>query len=123
MVNGYDMSAVEEVKNRMIPDEYIQELSAFFKVFGEENRTRILYALSIREMCVNDLVTLLGMSQSSVSHQLQILRAHGQVKFRKEGRNVFYSLDDKHVVDVFQEALQHIVHRLKEKKEAENAKA
>ena len=54
MVNEYDMSAVEEVKNRMIPDEYIQELSAFFKVFGEENRTRILYALSIREMCVND---------------------------------------------------------------------
>lgn len=121
MVNEHDMSAVEEVKNRMIPDEYIRELSSFFKVFGEENRTRILYALSIREMCVNDLVVLLGMSQSSVSHQLQILRAHGQVKFRKEGRNVYYSLDDKHVVDVFQEALQHIVHRLKEKKEAENA--
>lgn len=114
------LSAIEDVRAHMVPEKYLMALADFFKVLGDENRIKILFALSIREMCVNDLVELLGMSQSSVSHQLQTLRANAQVKRRKEGRNVIYSLDDEHVVDIFNEALTHVVHKLSE---AENAEA
>lgn len=94
----------------------VREMAKFYKVLGDETRLRILYALSQREMCVTDLVDALDMSQSSVSHQLRILRDNGQVRTRRNGRNIFYSLDDKHVLDIFQEALQHISHRMAEGK-------
>lgn len=95
---------------------YVREMAKFYKVLGDETRLKILYALSRREMCVTDLVDALGMSQSSVSHQLRILRDNGQVRTRRDGRNIYYSIDDKHVVDIFQEALQHIIHRMEEGK-------
>lgn len=112
MNEGHNLTPVEDVRAHMVPESYLVALADFFKVLGDENRIKILFALSIREMCVGDLVELLGMSQSSVSHQLGTLRDNAQVKRRKEGRNVIYSLDDKHVVDIFNEALTHVVHHL-----------
>ena len=74
----------------------------------------MIFALSKREMCVNDIEAALGISQSLVSHQLKLLKLEGQVKSRREGKNVYYSLDDQHVVDIFEEALKHIMHRMEE---------
>jgi DNA-binding transcriptional ArsR family regulator len=99
-----------------INEVYVREMAKFYKVLGDETRLKILYALSQKERCVSDLVDILDMSQSSVSHQLRILRDNGQVRTRRDGRNIYYSLDDQHVLDIFQEALQHIVHRMEEGK-------
>jgi DNA-binding transcriptional ArsR family regulator len=99
-----------------INEVYVREMAKFYKVLGDETRLKILYALSQKERCVSDLVDILDMSQSSVSHQLRILRDNGQVRTRRDGRNIYYSLDDQHVLDIFQEALQHIVHRMQEGK-------
>ena len=92
----------------------VSKLSSFFKVIGDETRVRIIYALSQGEMCVGDISEILGISQSAVSHQLKQLRMEGQVKTRREGKNIYYSLDDEHVVDILNQALKHIKHKLKE---------
>ena len=91
----------------------VSKLSSFFKVIGDETRVRIIYALSQGEMCVGDISEILGISQSAVSHQLKQLRMEGQVKTRREGKNIYYSLDDEHVVDILNQALKHIKHKLK----------
>ena len=111
---NYNEEAVTCVKNEMIPDEYVTKLASFFKSVSEENRVRMIFALSKREMCVYDIAAALGISQSLVSHQLKLLKLEGQVKSRREGKNVYYSLDDQHVVDIFEEALKHIMHRMEE---------
>lgn len=111
---SFNENKVETVKQDMIPEEYITRLASFFKSIGEENRVRIIYALSIQEMCVNDIAVALGISQSLVSHQLRLLKLEGQVKSRREGKNIYYSLDDEHVVEIFEEALKHIKHRIED---------
>lgn len=111
---SFNEKTVETVKQNMIPDEYITRLASFFKSVGEENRVRIIYALSIQEMCVNDIAVAVGISQSLVSHQLKLLKLEGQVKSRREGKNIYYSLDDEHVVEIFEEALKHIKHRIED---------
>lgn len=116
---SYNEEVVERVKRDIIPDEYVTKLASFFKSVGEENRVRIIYALSLNEMCVSDLAVALGISQSLVSHQLKLLKLEGQVKSRREGKNVYYSLDDEHVVEIFEEALKHISHRIEEGKKGE----
>lgn len=116
---SYNEEVVERVKREIIPDEYVTKLASFFKSVGEENRVRIIYALSLNEMCVSDLAVALGISQSLVSHQLKLLKLEGQVKSRREGKNVYYSLDDEHVVEIFEEALKHIRHRIEEGKKGE----
>ncbi len=94
---------------RGLPSEAdIEDLSAFFKVFGDPTRLRIIYYLSCTELCVFDLSALVGMQQSAISHQLKILRLHRLVKSRREGTMVFYSLDDRHVNDLYATALAHI---------------
>lgn len=121
----YDDGNVERAKRDMIPDEYVAKLASFFKSVGEETRVRIIYALSINEMCVSDIAAVLGVSQSLVSHQLKLLKLEGQVKSRREGKNIYYSLDDEHVVEIFEEALKHIRHRIEDVKkggESDNEK-
>lgn len=103
-------STLDEVRGQMLPDEYAEDMASFLKVFGDTTRLRILSALSIREMCVTDLVELLDMTQSSISHQLRLLKLHRLVKSRKDGRNVYYSLDDQHVVSIFEQSFEHIKH-------------
>ena len=83
------------------------ELADFFKVFGDSTRIRILWALSEAEMCVCDLGLLLGITDSAISHQLRTLRQTKLVKYRKEGKNVFYSLDDEHIKQILETGLEH----------------
>ena len=91
--------------------EYIFDIADFFKVFGDATRIRILYLLSQHELCVGDLAEMLDMTQSAVSHQLRVLRQNDLVKTRKEGKSVWYSLDDDHVKTVLEQGMQHIGHK------------
>lgn len=100
---------VAEVRENMPPEEQLFNLAEFFKVFGDTTRIRILYTLFQSEMCVCDIAHLLDMSQSAISHQLRVLKNAKLVKFRKEGRVVYYSLDDDHVKAIFDQGYQHIL--------------
>jgi len=102
---------VEKVKEKGLTSEEIFGLSEIFKALGDPTRLRIFMALSQEELCVCDLVEVLEMTQSAVSHQLRALRDLRLVKFRKEGKNVFYSLDDEHIINLFAQGLAHIRHK------------
>ncbi len=102
---------VERVRRSMPIEEDLFTLAEFFKVFGDTTRIRILYALFQTEMCVCDIAHLLNMSQSAISHQLRVLKQAKLVKFRKEGRVVYYSLDDDHIKAIFDQGYQHIQER------------
>lgn len=102
---------VAKVREAMLAEEMLYELSDFFKVFGDSTRIKILFALSEAEMCVCDLAGALGMTQSAVSHQLRVLRQSALVKYRRDGKIVYYSLDDDHVVTVLKQGLSHIQHK------------
>ena len=103
--------AVCEVVNSM-PDEYtFNNLADLFKLIGDTTRCRILFALDKREMCVCDIANVLSMTKSAVSHQLATLRRSGVVRCRKSGKEVYYTLDDDHIVKLFEIGLQHIKHR------------
>lgn len=102
---------VEATKNQMGDEDLLNKLSEFFKILGDTTRTKILYALDKNEMCVCDIANVLGMSKSSISHQLGTLRRSGIVKCRKAGKEVFYTLDDDHVKGVFEVGIEHIEHR------------
>lgn len=82
-------------------------LSELFKVLGDETRTKILYLLSLKELCVCDIAGILEMSLPAISHHLRLLKALRLVKYRREGKMVFYSLDDKHIMNLIHEALEH----------------
>lgn len=84
-------------------------LSELFKIFGDPTRIRILCAMLDAELCVNDIAGLLQMSQSSVSHQLRILKTSKLVKSRRDGKSVFYSLDDEHVHSILSMGMEHIM--------------
>ncbi|RKX89355.1 MAG: transcriptional regulator [Spirochaetes bacterium] len=99
---------VRKVKKEIPKEETLFDLADFFKIFGDTTRIRILSALFITEMCVCDLSEILGVSQSAMSHQLKILRQAGLVKFRKEGKSVFYSLKDEHVKQIIDTGIAHI---------------
>lgn len=93
--------------------ELLYDLSELFKVFGDSTRIRILTALTGGEMCVLHLSEHLNMEQSAVSHQLRILRSAGLVRPQREGKTVYYSLDDDHVREILEDGLEHIIHRKK----------
>lgn len=101
--------AVNKVKRNMIKENHAEKLANFFKVLGDFTRVKILYALSESELCVCDISSLLDMTQSAISHQLRVLRAANLVKYRREGKVIYYSLDDDHVRNVFGQGLEHIV--------------
>ena len=103
---------VRRVQEQMPQEEPIYEVSELFRVFGDSSRSRIICALHIEEMCVNDLAALLTMTQSAVSHQLRILREARLVKSRKQGRVVYYSLDDDHIDHIFAMAFDHIMEKM-----------
>jgi len=96
-------------RNSILPDEKFYELSEFFKIFGDNSRLRILAVLKSGEISVNDLSEMVGMSQSAVSHQLKILKQARVVKLRKEGKNIFYSLDDEHIDIILKLGIEHIL--------------
>ena len=100
--------AVEEVLGEMPDDETLYDLAELFKVFGDSTRVKILYALFEAELCVCDISKLLGLTQSAVSHQLRVLKNSRLVKFRKDGKTVFYSLADDHVRKIIAQGMDHI---------------
>ena len=99
---------VEKVKSQLPPDEILYDLAELFKVFGDTTRIRILYALFESELCVNDMAQRLGLSQTAVSHQLRVLKNNKLVRFRKEGKIVFYSLSDDHVRSIIEMGMEHV---------------
>ena len=99
---------VTHVRNKLPNDEILYDLSEFFKVFGDSTRIKIICSLFENEMCVCDLAALLGVTQSAISHQLRTLKAARLVRYRREGKVVYYSLDDEHIKHIFDEGLRHI---------------
>ncbi len=99
---------VHKVRETMPPEEEMQDLAEFYRVFGDATRLKILYVLLCSEMCVYDIANLIGMSQSAVSHQLRILKQMDLVKNRREGKTIFYSLADAHIVTILSQGLDHI---------------
>ncbi len=103
--------AVDKVLKKMPDENTFNHLADLFKLIGDTTRCRILFALDQDEMCVCDLANVLNMTKSSVSHQLATLRRSGIVKCRKNGKEVCYTLDDDHIVQLFEIGLEHINHK------------
>ncbi|WP_097026633.1 ArsR/SmtB family transcription factor [Clostridium peptidivorans] len=101
---------VQCVKRDMLDNNTFIGLAELFKVLGDYTRIKIIYALLKKELCVCDIAELLDMSQSSISHQLRTLKAARLVKFRKEGKVVYYSLDDEHIEHILNASLEHVEH-------------
>lgn len=107
-VKYVDRAKVKDVKKQMPKDNEINGLCETFGILSDSTRIKIIFALSRKELCVCDISHLLDVSISAVSHQLRILRNSRLVKYRKEGKMVFYSLDDKHISTLFNQGLKHI---------------
>ncbi|MBO4573072.1 MAG: helix-turn-helix transcriptional regulator [Clostridia bacterium] len=99
---------VEEARANMPSDEMLIDLAELFKVFGDSTRTKIISALTYSEMCVDVLSATIDMTKSAVSHQLRILRQMKIVKYRKCGKEVYYSLDDEHILKIYDLASEHL---------------
>ena len=99
---------VNQIREKMPQEETLYDLAELFKVFGDSTRIKILWALDEAEMCVCDIAFLLNMTQSAISHQLRVLKQAELVKSRREGKIVFYSLEDEHVKQIFDQGLIHI---------------
>ncbi len=99
---------VDAVRKVMQTDGIIKKLAQTFKVLGDPTRTQILYALAQDELCVCDIAALLGKTQSAISHQLRVLRNLDLVRYRKEGKIAYYSLNDAHIRNLFAEGLEHV---------------
>ena len=102
---------VDDTLSKIPNDDTFFKLADFFKILGDTTRTKILFALDQNEMCVCDIANVLGMTKSSISHQLGTLRRSRIVKCRKAGKEVFYMLDDDHVKEVFEIGIKHIKHK------------
>lgn len=99
---------VEKVDAEMPDEEILYDLAELFKLFGDSTRIKILYVLFASEMCVCDIAQLLGMSQSAISHQLRALKQAKLVRYRREGKQVFYSLADGHVRTILGQGMEHV---------------
>ena len=109
-MTGLEQAAPEKEKQpvEMPDDEVLYELADLFRVFGDSTRIKILYALHDSELCVQDIADAVQLSQSAVSHQLRVLKDSKLVRFRREGKTVFYALDDDHVRSILSMGMHHI---------------
>jgi len=103
-----DLTRVRKIRAALVQPDAVQGLADTFSALGDPTRVRILDALSHGELCVCDLAAVLRLSQSAVSHQLRLLRGLRLVRPRREGRVVFYDLDDQHIISLFKQTLQHV---------------
>jgi ArsR family transcriptional regulator len=103
-----DASVMRKIREELPDDEVLYDLAEIFKVFGDTTRVKILYVLFESELCVNDIAQCLDMTPSAVSHQLRILKTSKLVKFRRDGKTVYYSLDDEHVRTMIALGMEHI---------------
>lgn len=94
-------------------EKELENLTTLFKILGDSTRTKILWILDHHEMCVCDIANVLNMTKSSISHQLAILREAGIIRFRRNGKEVYYTLDDEHISRLYEIGLEHINHKLK----------
>ena len=105
-----DPDAVQRVRDHALAPESTAEVAEIFKAMSDPTRVRILHALSHAELCVGDLAAVLGMKEPAISHQLRLLRSLRVVRARRDGKLVYYSLDDDHVTRLFQLSLEHVGH-------------
>ena len=101
--------ALEEFRENMPKPAELERTAELFKVLGDPTRMQILTALFDRELCVCDIADFLGMTQSAISHQLRILKQMQLIKFRREGKNILYSLADDHVRTILEMGLEHVM--------------
>lgn len=99
---------INKQKIKMPSDEIIFDVAELFKVFGDTTRMRIICALKENELCVGDIAEITNITISAISHQLRILKQAKLVKYRKEGKTVYYSLDDDHVLQIFEKGREHV---------------
>ena len=99
---------INKLKIKMPSDEIIFDVAELFKVFGDTTRMRIICALKENELCVGDIAEITNTTISAISHQLRILKQAKLVKYRKEGKTVYYSLDDDHVLQIFEKGREHV---------------
>lgn len=103
-----NIEVVKRIKSQMIKDDEIFDLAELFKVFGDSTRMKIINALMMEELCVCDIAEIANSTPSAISHQLRVLKQAKLVKYRKDGKSVFYSLDDEHVREIFEKGREHI---------------
>lgn len=103
-----NIESVQRVRKQLLTDEEIFDLAELFKVFGDSTRIKIINALMMEELCVCDIAAITNSTPSAISHQLRVLKQAKLVKYRKEGKSVFYSLDDEHVKEIFEKGREHI---------------
>jgi ArsR family transcriptional regulator, lead/cadmium/zinc/bismuth-responsive transcriptional repressor len=102
------MNSCSDVQERVLTEATVAALAETFKVLGDTTRVRILDALSRAEVCVCDLAAMLKVTESAVSHQLRLLRSLRLVKSRRDGRHIYYTLADQHIVKLFEQGLEHV---------------
>ncbi len=113
-----DAETVDLVIAGMPGEGRFNELSEFFKILGDQTRLKILYALTISEMCVMDIAAALNMERTAISHQLRTLKSARLVRARRDGKSIYYSFDDEHVSGIFELSLEHLSHKSRWEEEA-----
>lgn len=103
-----DLEKVNRIKKIMPSDDLLFDIAEVFKVFGDTTRMKIISALLEAELCVGDIAEITNSTQSAISHQLRVLKQAKLVKFRKDGKTVYYSLDDEHISTLYEIAKKHI---------------
>jgi DNA-binding transcriptional ArsR family regulator len=106
----HDEARAEEARQALVTPSTAERLAQVFRALADPTRVRIVSALARAELCVGDLAAVLGMSVSAVSHQLRLLRELHVVRKRREGKHIYYALDDEHVGDLFARGLEHVQH-------------
>lgn len=105
---SYEVDGMENSEQSYLDEEIVYDLADLFKVFSDSTRIRILVALFDGELCVGDIAKLLGMSQTAISHQLRVLKQNHLIKYRRQGKSMFYSLADDHVKTIINCATEHV---------------
>ena len=106
--NIFDFEKVEKVKKDLPVDEILFDMAELFKVFGDSTRMKIISALLEEELCVGDIAIITNSTPSAISHQLRVLKQAKLVKYRKDGKIVYYSLDDEHVKQIYEKGREHV---------------
>ncbi len=109
--NSIHQDVIDTVKDHMLSDEKIEALTSFYKIFSDETKIKILWALDVEEMCVCDLAVLTNMTKSAISHQLKTLKEANLVKYRKEGKIVYYSLSDTCTRNIIEKGILHTINK------------
>ncbi|MCT7982779.1 metalloregulator ArsR/SmtB family transcription factor [Laspinema sp. A4] len=106
--HAIDLENINSIQNRLLNENKAQRMAEFFSFLGDANRLRIISALALKELCVHELAEIVQMTESAVSHQLRNLKAIRLVSYRKEGRRVYYRLQDNHVVSLYEAVTEHL---------------